>query len=131
MTHHDFFQAMIRDIQSVGGELEIAIVSGDGMDLVTNISDATAEAHLSAYSSIFMDYGNKLLYMPGHSRGLPVQLNLSVNADHFILITRLDDQLSLVVRGKERERIAAVMKKCLDQTERLKDLNTGLSSHPS
>lgn len=129
MTHHDFFQAMIRDIQAVGGELEIAVVRDDGMDLVTNITEANTEAHLSAYSSIFMDYGNKLLQMPGQTHVLPVQLNLTVTAGYFILITRLDDQLSLVVRGKERERIAPLMKKCLDQAEQMKKLNdSGVSS---
>ncbi len=127
MTHYDFFQAMIRDIQAVGGEMEIAIVSSDGMDLVTNISDAGVEAHLSAYSSVFTDYGNKLMQSEPSGK-MPVQVNLCVTADRYILITRLDDKLSLVVRGKDRDRIAPLMKKCLDQNERVKKLNDGAFS---
>ncbi len=122
MTHHDIFEQIIRDIISVGEGLTAVIVSRDGMVLISSTDNEMTESHLSAFSSICMDYGHKLLTPPGQPVKQPVRMNLCVGTDHYALIVRLDEQVSVVVRGSDRTQIAALMKKGLDLVDRMNTL---------
>ena len=121
MTTHDFFQQIISDITSLGSGMTAVIATHDGMVLISSDADVSIESHMSAQASIVMEYGHKLLTPPGLKTALSVRLNLTVGTDHYVLIVILDEQLSLIVKGTDRSLIAPLMKKGLEQIDRVKN----------
>lgn len=124
MTHYEIFQQMLADIAQTAPAVEAAVVSHDGLVLISNISDLHKESHLAAYASVFMEYGNRMIQLPGNTKHSPVEISLNVTADAYILVTRLDNRLMLVVQATDREYIAPLMKQTLKQIERMQSLSS-------
>lgn len=127
MTHYEFFRQIIGDIESVGTPVETAIISSDGMVVVSNITDLQRESHMAAYAAVFIEYGNRMSQCPGQTNQAPVDISLNVNANDFTLVTRLDERLMLILRSADRQYIAPLMKACLAQIDRMKTLSTPVS----
>ncbi len=124
ISHKTYFDTVINEVAAAGKGLTAMIVSDDGLVLDSNTEDAHAEAQLAALASIYLEFGQRMMDVPGFTEAAsgteaPMLINLSVSPARFIILTRLSETLVLIVTAENKSLIAEAMKRSLGQAERL------------
>lgn len=121
LSHHKYFEQIIAKVTAIAADSTVAVVSTDGMVLNSNVADATLEAQLSSFASVYLDYGKKMVAIPPDPNrdGArdAVQTMVTVGAQRFIMITQLVADAMLIIVGEDKTKINAMLKISLEEID--------------
>lgn len=126
ISHKQFFDQVILNIEKIASGSSVAIVSSDGLVLHSNVKDETAEAQLGSFSSVFLDEGKKIFSVPASNSAEDVkediQTTVTVGAKRVFVLTQLLADAFLVILGEDKSKTNEFLKRSLEESDRLQTM---------
>ncbi|KAB2880543.1 hypothetical protein F9K33_05035 [bacterium] len=123
ISHKDFFDQVIVNIEKIAAGTSVAIVSSDGLVLHSNVKDETAESQLGSFSSVFLDEGKKIFSVPAdnstESAKEEIQTTVTVGGKRVFVLTQLLNDAFLVILGEDKSKTNEFLKRSLEESDRL------------
>ncbi len=121
LSHHAYFTQIIQKAAKLDPKSLIAVVSSQGLVLVSNTEDADLEAQLASYGSAYLEYGSRLFAVPP-AEGTEqdrIQSVITVGRERFILICQLVADTALVIAGRDKDRVGDLLRFAYEEVNRV------------
>lgn len=126
ISHKEFFDQVIANIEKIAPATSVAIVSSEGLPLHSNVKDETAEAQLGSFASVFLDQGKKIFDVPASDAANgtreDIQTTVTVGGKRVFVVTQLLSNAFLVILGEDKSKTNEFLKRSLEETDRLQAL---------
>jgi predicted regulator of Ras-like GTPase activity (Roadblock/LC7/MglB family) len=126
ISHKEFFDQVIANIEKIAPATFVVIVSSEGLPLHSNVKDDTAEAQLGSFASVFLDQGKKIFSVPASDAANgtheDIQTTVTVGAKRIFVVTQLLSNAFLVILGEDKSKTNEFLKRSLEETDRLQAL---------
>lgn len=123
ISHKEFFDQIILNIEKIAAGTSVAIVSSDGLVLHSNVKDEMTEDQLGSFSSVFLDEGKKIFSVPPSNSTEAfkedIQTTVTVGAKRVFVLTQLLEDAFLVVLGEDKSKTNEFLKRSLEESDRL------------
>jgi predicted regulator of Ras-like GTPase activity (Roadblock/LC7/MglB family) len=121
LSHHTYFTQVVQKAVKLDPKALVAVVSSQGLVLVSNTDDEDLEAQLASYGSAYLEYGSRLFAVPPAEGTEPdrIQSVITVGRERFVLICHLVADTAVVIAGRDKDRVGDLLRYAYEEVNRV------------